>query len=280
MKKYIALLIITLIFYSCSNKESVDPKKEIQIGFFLADKPLVSKSDTLKLGLRYTKNYSSNDEVFLTVNGLKISPSSNRYDSPNQYDYLFKVSPKNQVGVLNIKLTIKNNQDSFDTDAALRVVENRSLETLWDKLDFSYISNTYPYVVVDYNTNYLNLILYNATNPNNVIIGSFLDGKLKNTIPYTKNILIDGIYGRYELKYDDSKNLKEIYVLNGEPQLFQNLTYESVVNDVNQFYGPSKSAGFDQTGKRVTQFQTQRFIIVVGETGSQGSPLFTRITLK
>ncbi|OAQ38401.1 hypothetical protein A5893_13295 [Pedobacter psychrophilus] len=280
MRNLIIFISISISLLSCSKKEDLNKiDKVIEPVFFLANKPVISKSDTLILGLRYNKNYNEKDEVYLMANGIKISSTLNSYDSSTGYDYLFKVAPINQVGNLNIKLIIKNNQKSFENESLLRVVENRNLETIWDKLDLNYINSTYPYISVDYNTGYFTVFQYNSSNLN-VILGSFLDGKIKITMPYIKNVLIDGIYGRYELKYDDAKNLKEIYVLNGEPQIFQGLTYESILSDVSEFYGPAKTSVYDATNKRVTTFQTPRFNIVVGEISSQGSPVFTRITLK
>jgi hypothetical protein len=111
-------------------------------------------------------------------------------------------------------------------------------------------------------------------------ISKILETKILLTAGIQAQEVINGIYGRYELKYDLNTQLKEIYVLNGEPQIFQGLTYESVVSEVSNFYGPPKSSGFDQTFKRITTFETQSFNIVVGELGSNGSSLFTRITLK
>ncbi len=280
MKQLLLFILISICFLSCSKKDEASKvDKAIEPVFFLSNKPVFSKSDTLILGLRYTKNYNEKDEVYLMVNGIKVSSNSNSYDLSNGYNYLFKVAPTNLIGNINIKLIIKNSQNSFENESLLRVVENRALETIWDKLDLTYINSTYPYISADYNTGYFTVFQYNNSN-SSVILGSFLDGKIMNTMPYIKNVLIDGIYGRYELKYDDTKNLKEIYVLNGEPQIFQGLTYESILSDVSKFYGPAKSSGFDATNKRITTFQTQRFNIVVGEISGQGSPVFTKITLK
>jgi hypothetical protein len=276
MKNIILLIAISVCLFSCSKeKESL---KVIEPLFFLANKPVIRKSDTLYFGLKYRKNYTDIDEVYLNVNGAKITANYEFFNSSEGNNYLFVIPPTNQVANLNIKLTVKNNQNSYTNESIVRVTENRSLEIIWDKLDYNYIANSYPYIYLGKLGGFSANQIYNNTI--GFRIGSYLNSLFERNSLIKSNILIDGIYGSYELKYDDLKTLKEIYVLNGEPQIFQGLTYESVVSEVSNFYGPPKSSGFDQTFKRITTFETQRFKIVVGELGSQGSPLFTKITLK
>jgi hypothetical protein len=283
MKNLIFLFTIACFLFSCSksdqNENPSNKEKAIEPAFFLASKPVVSKYDTLFLGLRYNKNYTEQDEVYLNVNGSKINPFSRFSNAMEGNNVLFAIPPTNQVIDLNIKLTIKNNQNEFNNERNIKVVENKNLEFIWDKLTLKHLESSFPFLSVGTDNIFFTPNLFSQTS-SSVVLGAFLDDFRSRNTFRKSNILINGIYGRYELKYDVNTLLKEIYILNGEPQIIQGLTYESVVNEVNSFYGPSKSSGFDQTFKRITTFETQRFKIVVGELGSQGSPLFTKITLK
>jgi len=283
MKNLILFLAIPLLLFSCSksdqNEKPSDKEKVIEPSFFLATKPVVSKSDTLFLGLRYFKNYTEQDEVYINVNGSKINPISRFSNAMEGNNFLFAIPPTNQLIDLNIKLTIKNNQNEFNNEKKIKVVENRNLDFIWDNLNFKHIESLFPFLSIGTDNQTLAPNLF-SQNTSGIILGAFLDDFRSRNTFRKSNILINGIYGRYELKYDLNTQLKEIYVLNGEPQIIQGLTYESVVSEVSNFYGPPKSSGFDQTFKRITTFETQSFNIVVGELGSQGSPLFTRITLK
>ena len=254
MKKLIYLFIIALVFSACGGtKDDPTPTtpKNIIRALICPELPVQQKTSAFYVGVRYFKDYANDDQVTLSFNGQN-GVVQNIYKSEIEgTNVLFLFQPTGQAGTGKLKLSIKNDQATFEQEQNFRVTEDLSLKTVWNALDKTYRSEVtnqiYRFTTGSFG---LNLI------PSTVVLGLYTDDPSFLINQYGKT-LIPGLKGRYELSYV-GEVLSEMKVGQGEPQANPTFSSQKIYTEMVAVYGNPVSR-VQQNGVEVTTYGTSEF---------------------
>lgn len=275
------LAIICLLSLACKKENNeLSVEKKIDNTFLCTEKPLISQSDKVFVGLRYFKNYAEKDKVTLTLNGVSALEKGFRVDQLEGTNYYFEFPPQMNNGEVELILTIQNDQNTYTQKKKVRIIENYNLETVWDNLDNAYLLASFPFMYYhDINFGIFGNIVINGkpSQDKTITIGPYIPDGLIASTPAFKPF-IPGLNGRYILTYNDQRILTQIKVLQGSSDYDPQITYEKLVNDVSQVYGPPISVEHDHMGNKITKLQYSKFHLEVYQAFNQD--IYTIITLK
>ena len=90
MKKHIPFILLILLLISCGKSENLQKDKTIERALMCFEKPVISKSDSIYIGVRYFKNYTETDNISLTINGIAGKAIGPRISEIEGLNYLSK----------------------------------------------------------------------------------------------------------------------------------------------------------------------------------------------
>lgn len=253
-------------------KTNDEPKVEVKLNvsrtIFAPDRILQKKQSSFYISFRYWKeeNLDSKDDVSLTINGISAKLIKQEPNGPlTGENILFEVAPISSSGDAKIILSIKNSDKIYTEERTLRIVDDFSLNTIWDKLDYSYVKKFTFFTEI-----YQNGLFSIAGSESN-----YIDTQVFNIGEYRANYsafrpmvtkeFIPGINGDYTLVYE-SKLLKQIVIGIGSKNLYPSFDKSSVFNDLASLYG---TPTITNTPYATRTYQDGVFDIVV--TDNQGS---------
>lgn len=154
MKKILTLFSLFVLLCSCQKTDNnEEAKKIIERALICFEKPLISKTDSIYIGIRYFKNYTEADNIRVTLNDKNGEQQGPRVTELEGTNYFFKFPPVSNTGDTELILTIENNQETYTNKKTLRIIDNYHVETVWDKLDHQFITSSSP-------------LMYNASSEN------------------------------------------------------------------------------------------------------------------
>ncbi len=202
------------------------------------------------MGVRYFKDYSANDQVNLSFNGLD-GVVQNVYKSDIEgTNILFLFQPTSQAMNGKLKLSIKNDQKTVEKEQNFRIVEDLNLKTVWNALDKTYLSG-FDRQIDRFKTGTFALNTFSPAD-----LGLYVDNTLVLSDRYGKT-LIPGLQGKYELNYTGGI-LSEIKVSHGEPQANASFSSKKTYADIAAVYGNYISR-VQQNEFEVTMYETGEF---------------------
>ncbi|WP_316802074.1 hypothetical protein [Pedobacter nototheniae] len=279
MKKYVLLLTtLCVLFFACSktNKNdpaAIDPSKKIDRILISPEYLLQLKSIDLYIGIRYFKDYTDKDEVTVTLNNTKGVVTSETVGTVDGTNLLFRIPGITQAGDYKVKCVVKNNQNSLEKELTLRVVNDFSLNTVWNSLDKNYASSFSSYA--DRLKQTSTYLLRSITNTDTQIqFGSYIEN-FDNTNLNVGKSFIAALPGKYSLTYNN-QNLQEIKIINGEPNQNANFIVSKFYTDLTTAYGNYTSQTNNGSGK-ITLYKSGSYTITVTESASLISTVITKI---
>ncbi|RYE27376.1 MAG: hypothetical protein EOP45_01405 [Sphingobacteriaceae bacterium] len=253
MKKLIYLFIITLVFSACGGAKNTPtpatPKNITQV-LIGPELPVQQKTSAFYVGVRYFKDYSAEDQVTLSFNGQN-GVVQNIYKSElTGTNVLFLFQPAGQAVTGKLKLSIKNDQTTFEQEKNFRITEDLSLRTVWNTLDKTYVSDIGKQIY-RFKTGSFG---FDASAP--AVLGSYIDDPLVLVDQYGK-ILVPGLQGTYELSYTGDI-ISQIKVTQGDPAANPTFSSQKIYTDMAAIYGNPVSR-VQQNGVEVTTYGTSEF---------------------
>jgi hypothetical protein len=255
MKNLIYLFIIALVASACgSKKDNPEPAapKNITRALIGPELPVQQKASAFYVGVRYFKDYSADDQVMLSFNGQNGIVQNTYKSEIEGTNVLFLFQPTGQNVNGKLKLSIKNDQTTFEQEQNYRVIEDLNLKTVWNALDKTYRSDVknqiYRFTTGSFG--------FDAS-PSDVL-GIYIDDPLKLINQYGKT-LIPGLQGKYELSYN-GEVLSEIKVTQDEPQLNPSFSSQKINTSITAVYGNPVSR-VQQNGVEVTTYGTNEFLL-------------------
>lgn len=276
MKKFVLLLcvVVSLLLNSCSKeKESPAVAKTIERIILSPEYLLVLKTTDFYVGVRYFKNYTDKDEVTLTVNNTKAVITSETIGTIEGTNLLFRVPGITQAGDYKIKCTVKNNQNSLEKELTIRVVDNFSINTVWNSLDKVYASSFNSCADRLKGTSGYTLRALSNTDAQ-VQFGVYVNN-LGNLNQYVEKSFIPALQGAYTLTYN-AIGLQQIKILNGEPIIDPSFVVAKFYADLTTTYGSIISQTTNSSG-RVTVYQSGNYLLTVTETSALVSTVITKV---
>lgn len=275
MKKIILLLCVvtSLLLNSCSKeKETPVAAKTIERIILSPEYLLELKTTDFYVGVRYFKNYTDKDEVTLTVNNTKAVITSETVGPLEGTNLLFRVPGITQAGDYKIKCTVKNDQNLLEKELTIRVVDNFSVNTVWNSLDKTYASSFTSYADRFKVTSTYALRTI-ANTDTQVQFGSYFT--LSPTSQQVEKFFIASLPGSYTLTYNTA-GLQQIKVINGEPNADPSFVVAKFYADLTTSYGSFISQTNNSSGK-VTVYQNGNYLLTVTETGALVSTVITKV---
>ncbi|MDT3401304.1 hypothetical protein [Mucilaginibacter terrae] len=260
MKNLVTLLVVILFLSACGDKKSApEPEapvnttpKNITQAFIGPELPVQQRSSAFYVGVRYFKDYSSEDQVTLTFNGQN-GVLQNTYKTEQEgTNLLYLFQPAGQAVTGKLKLSIKNEQKTFEKEQDCRITDDLTLKTVWNALSKTYLSG------FDRHIERLKTGTFALNSQSTTVLGIFLDNA---SVPGDRfgRTLIPALQGRYELTYAGDA-LSEIKIIHGEPLLNQAFSSQKTYTDLGTVYGNFTSRT-QQNGYEVTTYNTSEFIL-------------------
>jgi len=274
MKKYTLLLaLISILFYSCAKKgeNSQSTPKKIERIIISPEYLLQSKSSEVYIGVRYFKDYSDKDNITLSLNGQTGTQLSEVTAQLEGTSLLFKFNAVNQTGDFKIRCVVKNDQNSLDQEQTLRLVNDFSINSVWNSLDKNYSSSFSSYADRLKTTGYILRPI--SSTSTNVQFGAYFENYAYSNL-YVSKSFIAGLAGIYTLVYNDL-GLQQIKINNGSPDVDQNFSTAKFYADVTANYGNYVSLSNTGSGK-VTVFKNGIYTLTVTETPALVSTIITK----
>jgi|GEM_PF-2042406 len=273
----ILLILLSILFFSCKKNTPENPilpiiPKTINRIIIAPELFLQPKNTEIYIGLRYFKDYKDQDAVTATLNGqagTQVSSTSNEIEG---YNILFKFPAINQSGDFKFSCTVKNDQNSLSKDLTLRVVNDLSLNTIWNSLDKGYVSSFTAYVDRLKSTGFtLRTITYaDQLSP----FGLYFDnGGIQNI--YVNKSLANNLQGSYFLTFNGNV-LQEIKILHGEPIVDATFNKAKLYTDITNVYGNVVSQTTANNGMKATKYVNGNYSITVYENTSVIYSLITK----
>lgn len=276
MKKFVLLLcvVVGLLLNSCSKeKETPVVAKTIERIILSPEYLLVLKTTDFYVGARYFKNYTDKDEVTLAVNNTKAVITSETVGTIEGTNLLFRVPGITQAGDYKIKCTVKNNQNLLEKELTIRVVDNFSINTVWNSLDKAYASSFTSCADRLKGTSGYTLRALSNTDVQ-VQFGVYVNN-LGNLNQYVEKSFIPALQGAYTLTYN-ALGLQQIKILNGEPIIDPSFVVAKFYADLTTTYGSFISQTTNSSGK-VTVYQSGNYLLTVTETSALVSTVITKV---
>jgi hypothetical protein len=253
MKNLIYLFIIALVTSACgSKKDNPEPAipKNITRALIGPELPVQQKASAFYVGVRYFKDYSADDQVTLSFNGQN-GTAQNTYKSEIEgTNILFLFQPTGQTVNGKLKLSIKNDQTTFEQEQNYRVTEDLNLKTVWNALDKTYRSDV-KNQIYRFKTGSFGVDAFQFE-----VLGIYIDDPLILMNQYGKT-LIPGLHGRYELSYN-GEVLSEIKVNQDNPLSNPSFSSQRIYTNLAAVYGNPVSRT-QQNGIEVTTYGTNEF---------------------
>jgi len=276
MKKFILLLcvVLSLLLNSCSKeKETPVVAKTIERIILSPEYLLELKTTDFYVGVRYFKNYTDKDDVTLTVNNTKAVVTSETVGNIEGTNLLFRVPGITQAGDYKIKCTVKNDQNLLEKELTIRVVDNFSINTVWNSLDKTYASSFTSYADrLKGSSNYTPRGL--TSTDTQVQFGVYVNN-LGNLNQYVEKSFIPALQGSYTLIYN-ALGLQQVKVINGEPNADPSFVVAKFYSDLTTTYGSFISQTTNSSGK-VTVYKNGNYLLTVTETGALVSTVITKV---
>lgn len=253
MKKLILLFIIALIFSACGGtKDTPTPAtpKNITRALIGSELPVQQKTSAFYVGVRYFKDYSADDQVTLSFNGQNGVVQNSYKTEIEGSNVLFLFQPTGQAVNGKLKLSIKNDQATFEQEQDFRITEDLNLKTVWNALDKTYGSNA-TIQINRYTTGSFGFGPVPST-----YLGIYTDDPSLLINQYGKT-LIPGLKGKYELSYT-GEVLSEMKITQGDPQVNSSFSAQKIYNEMAAVYGNPISR-VQQNGVEVTTYGTSEF---------------------
>ena len=147
MKSQLLCFVLCLCLLSCEKGNDDTPtEKKVDDIFLCTEKPLISKTDKIFVGVRYFKNYSEKDKVTLTLNGVAAVEKGFRVDQIEGTNYYFEFPPIMNAAEVELILTIQNDQNTYIQKKPLKIIENYDLENVWNNLGRTHILASFPFM--------------------------------------------------------------------------------------------------------------------------------------
>jgi hypothetical protein len=274
MKRNTLLFIVLSILLIACSKTGENPvanPKKIDRIFISPEYLLQSKSSDVYIGIRYFKDYNDKDNITLTLNGQSGSQLSEESNINEGNNLLFKFAGVNQSGDFKVKCVIKNDQNSLEKELTLRIVNDFTINTVWNNLDKSYASSFSSYADRLRTTGYsLRLITNSGTQ---VPFGSYFENQ-GNLNQYVSRSFIPALPGIYTLVYNDL-GLQQIKIINGYPIVDQTFSPAKFYADLTTLYGNLVSQTNTADGK-ITLFKNGVYSLTVTETPALVSTIITK----
>lgn len=242
MKNLMLYTIISIFLFSCGKddvKNNDEPKLNIKRAIFAPDRILQKKQSSFYIGFRYWKEESlgSKDDVSLTINGISAKLIKQEPNEPlTGENVLFEVYPISSSGDAKVIFTIKNSDKVYVEERILRIVDDFSLMTIWDKLDYDYVRKISYFTEVYQNGSFS----MPGSESNYADAQVFGIGEYRADYsafrPMVTKAFIPGINGVYTLVYE-TKLLKQIVIGIGSKNLYPSFDKNSTFNELESLYG-------------------------------------------
>lgn len=270
MKNFILLFFVVVLISACKNEATTITKdKTIDRAFICFEKPFNKKNNEIYIGLRYFKNYTEKDNISLTVDGKAGQELGFRVDELEGTNYIFRFAGLGNNTDVKVSLNIDNGQKVFSQEKMIRIVENYSLETIWNNFeDYNYMVQSLPLMVVLQPNNFS--LVTSAGVVNGLSLGFYNEKVIPNQAT-TLNPFIPSLNGSYLAEYNDLKRLTNITIINGEVNVNPAISYDGVINDLKTTYGQPISITNDNNGFKITKFESGRFQILAYERKSRST---------
>lgn len=280
----LGFLCLSLFLLTSCGKEETNPietkekEKNILEVRAAAEYLLGLKSTEGYIGVEYYKDYKDKDIITVTINGQEasfISEVIENYQLSTVYftsKALFKLPKITEIGDFKISVSIKNNQNTVKGEGTIRVVNDFSLNTVWNSLDRTYISTRYFYMDRLKNGEFtLQQVAF--TSSNEFFLGFYLKN-FGDFNTYESKLFIPGLDGKYTAIYNGN-NIQQIKTINGDKNVDQNFSVTNFYADLTSIYGVGTTLPQTNNNK-VTVFKSGDFTLTVTETASLVSTVITK----
>lgn len=194
---------------------------------------------------------------------------------------MFEISPINASGDVKVAYTIKSNNKSYIGEGALRIVDDFSIPTIWDRLDKSYVK-TIPFITEVYQSGDFTIIGGSTTVGSGEVIApeplSFLIGDYRSSYYAPRLLLskplIQGLEGMYIITYENSL-LKELRLNIGNTNVDPNFNKNSLFAELNSLYGVPTITNINSRTLRTHQHGA--FDIIVTDNGGEISAVLKKV---
>jgi hypothetical protein len=273
IKNTLLLIVLSILFFACSKTgdNSQATPKRIERIIISPEYLLQPKSSEVYIGVRYFKDYSDKDNITLTLNGQSGTQLSETSEQLLGTNLLFKFNSANQTGDFKIRCVVKNDQNTLEQEQTLRIVNDFSINTVWNSLDKNYSSSFSSIADRLKTTGYTLRPIANSST--NVQFGAYYENYAYLNL-YVSKSFIPALYGVYTLIYNDL-GLQQIKIANGSPDIDQNFSATKFYADVTATYGNFISQNNTGNGK-VTVFKSGTYTLTVTETPALVSTVITK----
>ncbi|RYE17883.1 MAG: hypothetical protein EOP45_15010 [Sphingobacteriaceae bacterium] len=255
MKKLIYLFIIALVFSACGSKNDTPAPatpKNISRALIGPELPVQQKTSAFYVGVRYFKDYAADDQVTLSFNGQNGVIQNSYKTEIEGSNVLFLFQPTGQAVTGKLKLSIKNDQSTFEQEQNFRVTEDLNLKTVWNALDKTYRSEVANQIKRFTTGSSFGFDLLPSTG----VLGLYTDDPSFLINQYGKT-LIPGLKGTYEPSYT-GEVLSEMKVTQDYPQVNPTFSAQKIYTDMAAVYGNPVSR-VQQNGVEITTYGTSEF---------------------
>ncbi len=268
MRKVLVIVLTILVITSCKKNSITEPAKVID-RVNIAPEYFVQKKNTgYYVGVQIFKNYTDADQVTLSFNGIEGKQINSSTDELSGNRILFFMPAVNNPVEGNLKLTIKNNQNTYNHEVPLRIVNDFSLNSVWNNLTKAYVLNFKGVSIIRLTTGDFRFSTYtgNINALNTFFIGYFIDDPtiVANIIGNeTAKTFIDGLKGSYFTTYAGDV-LTKLKIYQGGPS--DNFySPQKIYNDLAVAFGNPISQS-TVGSEKITTYINSNFNIVTHET--------------
>lgn len=287
MKNLTLAFLLVLFLVSCGKEDDqlkIEEKLNISRIILAPDRILLKKQDKFYISLRYWKeeNLTNTDEINLTVDGVKAKLVKQKANEPLVgSNILFEVSPINSSGDVKVAYTIKSNNKLYAGEGSLRIVDDFSIATIWNKLDRDYVK-TIPFTTEVYQSGDFALSgASTAVGGGEIIVPemmSFFIGDYRSSYQAPRLLvskpLIQGLEGIYIITFENS-SLKELRLSIGSTNADPNFNKNALFAELNSLYGVPTITNINSRTLRTHQHGA--FDIIVTDNGGEISAVVKKV---
>lgn len=266
MKNLILFALIISIITSCKRDTVIipnAPKKNISQLVIGTELPMQKKGQEIYVGVQYSKDYTTADQVSLTLNNQAGTIVYSGFTQLLGSQVLFKLPAINQSGTYKLKASIKNDQGTVEKEIDYKIVEDLSINTIWENLTKNYLLNVN--VDLQRTTSNGEFILNTRASPVSagsselLLSGEFTDDYDSSNTNRAPRVFIPGLEGVYRITYANEQ-ITQLWIVHSLVYNKPGFSGQKFYNELKAAFGSPISTN-QTTGDVITNYNYPNYSI-------------------
>lgn len=281
MKKWLSLLLINIILFSCEKQEAAN-ETAIELGFNSGyetpstDKPLYKSTDSIKFEMTIITNINiPKNQIDIILGDEKgVYEVIVRPTDDKKYVNFIKgyFKPLNKTGDFDFNIKLSNSRtEKFITKKVL-VLSELNVDDVLPVINRKRIISAFPLMYKF--CNFFESKVISSNTPTEVEMGIFnLDGSTNNCSK--KRVFINGFNGEIRLHYSFEGKFEFVSIRHGNTNSYASLSLEKILGQLAPFYGQPIETGVRIPNTRFAKINTTKGVITVYDNGLSVSSTIT-----